>query len=369
MSNLVRIVIFIFSVVILSGCGEKVKPDEHKVEHPMVEGTIIETLQPLEVTEFHEVSGTVKSVNTSLVSAKVMGEVKDIKVHVSDTVQKGDVLLVIHSPDIEARVKAAVEAVGEAGKASRIDEENKDLMEKTFKRFNKLYQEKAVSEQEFDEVKTKREVAVLKYALSQTSLKKAEAAVEEAEAFSNFTNIRSPVNGIIAEKKIDMGSMTVPGKPLFIIEERNYRVEVHVNEGMIPFIIIGTPVEILIDALGTNTEGTVGEISRQIDTATRTFTVKINMNESTTLLRGGLYSRVRFPVEKKTKLFIKEKALITRGELRGVYAVDEEGIITLRIVKTGKKKDGVLEVLSGLNSGERIIVDGVDKAVDGGRIR
>jgi RND family efflux transporter MFP subunit len=369
MSNLVRIVIFTLIVAILSGCGEKIKPGEQKVERPLVEGVALEKVLPGKVTEFYDTSGTVKSRNTSIVSAKVTGTVNDIEVNVSDNVQKGDVLLVIRSPDIEARVKAASEALGEAGKALRMSEEHNALMEKTFKRFEKLYIEKAVSDQEFDEIKTKREIAALEYSLAQKSLKKAEAALEEAEAFRSYSIVRSPVNGIIADKKIDRGSMAMPGMPLVIIEELQYRVEAPVDESMISLITIGSPVEITIDALGIKTTGKVGEIVRTIDPATRTFMVKINVNEKVDLLRSGFYARTRFPVARQSKLFINEKAVVTRGELKCVYEVDDSGVIRLRILKTGKKHNGRIEVLSGLHGGERIIVNGVDKAVDGGRIR
>ncbi|UCH79846.1 MAG: efflux RND transporter periplasmic adaptor subunit [Nitrospiraceae bacterium] len=369
MSYLVRVIGFIISVIMVSGCGENNIPGEHKVEHPVVQGAVVKKLTPVEVTEFHESSGTVRSVNTSVIAAKVMGEISDIKVNVSDSVRKGDLLLVIKSPDIDARIRAASEALGEAEKALDMAHEQKTLMEKTFSRFKELYTEKAVSEQEFDEIRTKRDVAILEYELSQNSLKKAQAALEEAEAFSDYITIRSPVNGIIADKHIDIGSMAAPGMPLIIIEENTYRIETTVDEGMFALMKVGMPVKIFIDSLGLEKQGTVGEIVHQIDPATRSFTVKIDIKESSKLMRGGFYSRVRFPVGKKTTLYIDEQALITRGELKGVYTVDDEGLITLRIIKIGKKEDGLYEVLSGLNPGERIIVEGVEHAVDGGSIR
>ncbi len=369
MRTLIRIFISTLSVITLLGCGDQNTPGEHNSDRPLVRDVIVEKITPQEVTAYHEASGTVKSVNTSIVSAKVMGEVRDIKVNVSDSVQKGDLLLLIHSPDTEARVIAAVAALGEAEKALGMAEKKKALMESTFNRYEKLHREKAVAEQEFDGIRTRRDVAVLEYERSRSSLKKAEASRKESESLKAYTGIRSPVNGIIADIKIDRGSMTGPGMPLIIVEEQTYRVEAAVDESMVPHITVGTPVEVLIDALGIKTAGTVGEIVRNIDPATRTFTVKINIRERIDALRGGLYSRVMVPVEKKLKLFITEHALITRGELRGVYTVNEEGGISLRIIKTGKRKEGLIEVLSGLDPGDHIIVDGVDKAVDGGRIR
>lgn len=358
--------VLISCLLLFYGCGEKIRPGEQKVERPEVSDVGIEAVEPVEVTRYYETSGTVRAKNTSLVSAKVMGEVKSITVKTGDRVKEGDILLTIHSPEAASRVEAAREVLGEARKARDIAGENRGLTEKTFERFRKLYQEKAVSEQEFDEVKARKEVAQLQYELSLKSLKKAEAGLSEAEAFLDHTEIRSPVDGTVAEKKIDTGSMTVPGMPLFIMEEPVYRVEVAVDEGLLSSITRGMQVDIRISALGLNIKGTVGEIVRSIDPRTRTFTVKIDLDEKIPLLRGGLYAEVKFPSGRESRLFVRESSIVTRGELKGVYAVDEQGIITLRLIKTGKGRDGMVEILSGLTSGERIIVRGVEKAVDGG---
>ncbi len=351
----------------LTGCGEKIKPGEKSVERPLVTGVATEQTALTAEMVYYEASGTVTAKNTSLVSAKVMGEVREIRAAVSDRVRKGDVLLEIHSPDIEARAAAAREAVGEAGQGLMVAEENRKHREQTYERFKRLYEEKAISEQEFDGIRTQREVAVHQYELAQKTLEKAEAARREAEAFKGYTFITSPVNGIVAERKIDRGSTTVPGSPLFIIEEPVYRVEVPVDEGRLSSVRIGDQVIVLIDTLDMTTTGRAGEIVSRIDPLTRTFTVKIDLKEDGAF-RDGLYARVKFPAGRKSTLYVNEDSLVSRGELRGVYVVDPEGVIALRLVKTGKHRDKRVEILSGLSEGERIIVSGTAHAVDGGKI-
>ncbi|MBI5056789.1 MAG: efflux RND transporter periplasmic adaptor subunit [Nitrospirae bacterium] len=359
--------IIIINAFIIS-CGEKIKPGENEVKRPLVKEVGIEEVRLSERNDYYETSGTLRSRNTALVSAQIMGEVKEIKVKPGDRVKKDDVLLVIKAPDISARVQAAQEAFEEAQRGLSMAGENKNLMEKTFERYKKLFDEKAISGQEFDEIKTKKDIAALEYERAQKGLKRAEAGLNEAEAFKGYAVIRSPLNGIVSEKKIDTGSMTAPGAPLFIIEEPVYRVEVPVDEGLLSFINTGTPVDIVIDAIGVQTSGRVGEVVRQIDPLTRTFTVKIDISESAKPLQGGFYARAKFTIGKKSGLFIPEGAIVSRGELKAVYAVDQDGIITFRLVKTGKSADGITEILSGLNAGDRIIVKGVEKAVDGGKV-
>ncbi|MEW6599760.1 MAG: efflux RND transporter periplasmic adaptor subunit [Nitrospirota bacterium] len=358
----------ILALITLSGCGEKIKPGESKVDRPQVSGVSIEEIQASEVEDVYEASGTLKSVDTALVSAKIMGEVSDIKVKPGDRVGKGDVLLVISAPDINARAAAAQEALEEAKQGLEIAGENKNIIEKTFSRFSKLFEAKAVSEQEFDEIKTKRDVAVLEYERANKALNRAEAGLNEAEAYKGYTVIRSPLNGTVAEKKIDVGNMTAPGVPLVLVESLNYRVEVPVDETMLQSVQTGASVDVSIDSIQMQTKGKVTEIVRQIDPASRTFIVKIALNEIKQPLRGGFYARVKFPAGKKNILSVPESSIVKRGELTGVYTVNQQGVINLRLIKTGKRRDGMVEVLTGLSSGERIIVNGVEKAVDGGMV-
>ena len=369
MNRFISMIGFIMGALILSGCGDNIPPHENNDKGPIVEGVTVKKVMPVEVTEYYTTSGSIRSKNTAAVASRIMGEVKDIKVIAGDSVRKGDVLLLIRSPDMEARVNAAREAIREADKGLNMGKENLVLMEKTFERFKKLHEEKAVTEQEFDEVTSKRQIAMLDYEMRQKRLGRTKSALSEAEAFRDYSIITSPINGIVAEKNVEKGSMTAPGMPLFIIEEPVYRVEVFVDEGMISFLKPGMPVEILIDALDIKSTGKIGEIVHQVDPTSRTIKVKIDMDNSIKSLHGGFYATVRFPVDIYSKLLINKDAVVTRGELRGVYAVNEDGLISLRLVKTGKKNDGMVEILSGLDKGDQIIVYGVEKAVDGGRVR
>jgi len=368
MTRTINAGLMILLMFTMAGCGEKIKPGESEVKRPQVSGVGIEEAVSSEVTDFYETSGTLKSVNTVLVSAKIMGEVREIKVKPGDSVRKGDVLLIINAPDTDARVEAAEESIEQAKRGLEMAGENKNLMEKTFERYRKLFDAKAISEQEFDEMKSKREVSVLEYEMAKKTLNRAEAGLNEAAAFKSYSVITSPLDGTVAEKKIETGNMAAPGAPLILVESRSYRVEAPVDETLLSLIQPGAPVAISIDAIHMDTEGRVTEIVRQIDPLTRTFMVKIALKDTSQPLQGGFYARAKFPLGKKTVLSVPERSIITRGELKGVYTVNQQGVITLRLVKTGKRHDGKVEILTGLSSGERIIVNGVDKAVDGGMV-
>jgi RND family efflux transporter MFP subunit len=369
MKRILITAILISMLPVLAGCGEKIKPGEDETERPLVEGITLTTVAPSAIKEVYETSGTLDAENTSIVSARVMGIVKDIEADAGRRVKKGDLLLTIHSPDIEARVQAAGEAVKEAERGRAVALEEKRLMEKTFERYKKLYEGKAVTGQEFDEISTKMAVAEHRYGMAEKALKRAEAVLREAEAFRGYTSIYSPVDGMVAERMIDAGSMAAPGTPLFVIEEPGYRVEVPVDESLLEKITPGMSVDIYIDSLNLKTAGKVSEIVRRVDPLTRTFTVRVSLDRLESGFRGGLYCKAGFPVGERMALLVPAGAVVHKGALSGLYVVDEDGVMTLRLIRTGEARGGMVEVLSGLRTGERIVTDGLEMAIDGGRVK
>ena len=354
---------------ILFGCGEKIQPGDHEVERSLVEGVTLGTVESSVVPEFYEAAGTIRAKNTSMISAKVMGTVETIHVNPGQRVRKNEVLLELYAPDIDAKLEGAREAVEEARRGALLAEKNKILMENTFARYEKLFEGKAITEQQYDEMKTKKEVASLQYEMALRALKRAEAGAREAEAFMEYRVIRSPLDGVIAEKKIDVGSMASPSIPLLVIEEQKYQVEVSVNESLLNKIYQEMIVPVTIDSLQVNTTAEVIEIVHQINPMTRTFTVKLDLLEEDIPYRGGLYCTARFPVGEKSLILVSPEAVMIRGQLRGVFVVNKKGVLTLRFVKTGKQRNGLIEILSGLEAGERIVVKGIDRAVDGGILK
>jgi len=235
----------------------------------------------------------------------------------------------------------------------------------TYRRYKKMYEEKAISRQEMDQFETQKMVAGLEYERGQEMVKRAAAGLAEANIYLGFTRVTSPVRGVITEKKIEVGNMAVPGMPLLVVESAaGFHAEVTVDESFSGSLKIGTPVSVSIDALNRQMAGKVKEILPSVDPLSRSLTAKVSVGGPG--LRTGLYARVRIPKGKKELLLVPRSAIIEKGQLIGVYTVDDQGIVTYRLVRTGREYDGRLEILSGLKTNERIIVDGLEKAMDGG---
>jgi multidrug efflux system membrane fusion protein len=148
-----------------------------------------------------------------------------------------------------------------------------------------------------------------------------------------------------------------------------------VGDSMLKQIRLRTPSRISIDAIGLKEfPGRVTEIVPASDPGSRSSTVKIDLFDvkgssgSQAALRSGLYGKARFSIGRKQILQVPLKAILQRGQLVSVFVVDSSQVLHLRLIKTGKQYGDQLEVLSGLNDGDRIVVEGIERVKEGDRI-
>jgi RND family efflux transporter MFP subunit len=163
---------------------------------------------------------------------------------------------------------------------------------------------------------------------------------------------------------------------LTLEDNSSYRLEVSVEDSMLRKIRLDTPVRISIDALGSQEfSSRVTEIVPASDPGNRSSTVKIDLFDGKggaigqTGLRSGLFGKARFPIGQKQVLKVPQRAILQSGQLVGVLIVDSSNILRLRLIKTGKQHGDQFEVLSGLNDGDRIVVEGIEKVKEGDRVQ
>ncbi|MBL8191297.1 MAG: HlyD family efflux transporter periplasmic adaptor subunit, partial [Acidobacteria bacterium] len=153
-----------------------------------------------------------------------------------------------------------------------------------------------------------------------------------------------------------------------IEDAAQYRLEAAVEESQIGKIHLKDRARVKIDAIGEELESTVAEILPAADPMSRSYTVKLDISSSQPL-RSGLYGTARFVRGQRQAITVPASAIAQRGQLTGVFVVDGANIARLRLIKTGKSFGDRVEVLSGLNEGERIAVDGIAKLNDGAKVQ
>ena len=358
----------LITALILSGCGEKVPPGTAAVKRPVVTGVALETVAPVSVNAYYETSGTVRAKNTSLIASRVMGTVTAVNVREGDRVRAGQILVLLDDRDAAQRQAAAQAAVREARQAQESAGADRDLARVTFDRYKNLYEEKVITRQEMDEIESRRRKTELGYEQAVEGTARAQAALEEARIHLGFTRILAGESGLVTEKKIDAGSLATPGTPLLTLEDTSaYRLEAYVDERLRGKVKAGAPVEVILDPARPPVKGVISEVVPAVDPVTRSFLIKINLKDLS--VKSGLFGRVLIPEGVREALLVPRQALVEKGQLLGVYVVDPGNVMTYRLVKTGRPYGEKLEVLTGLRAGEKIVVQGLDRAVDGGLLK
>jgi RND family efflux transporter MFP subunit len=349
------------------GCSSENKTVSAAPE--IVSNVSIVVAQTTNVPDVIEAVGTLRAAQTSQLAAQMMGNIVEIRVHEGDRIQRGQVLAVID----DAQPRAALDRAGAADLAAQQEITASDsdltLAEATFKRYETLYEKKSVSPQEFDEVKARYQAAQARREMARAGQAQAKAALDQARSVLGYTHILAPFDGVVTEKKVDVGTLASPGMPIFTVEDlRSYRVETTVNETDLRYVHMGQRIPVVMDALGDRElKGRVVEIVPAADPASRSFLVKVEVPSDPTL-RSGLFGRAQFTRGERSALLIPRTAVIERGQLQGVYVVDQNRIAELRYITLGKPSASQVEVLAGLQSGEMLIANPGNGELNGKRV-
>ncbi len=377
-----RILLLAAVAGLVVGCGEKGKHGA-SAERPLVTGVEVVTVGAGPRERIAEVVGTVRAKKIAAVASQVMGRVTSFRVSEGTRVERGAVLATIDDTAIRAQLAAAEAMVAEAEaggeevlRAIAQAEAGKVLAEKTYERFRMLHEEKVVTPQEFDEVEVRRTVAVKEYerALNRRAqltakTAQAKAQADAARAMLSYTLVTAPFAGIVTEKKVDAGSMAVPGVPIVVLEDtRLYHIEASLPETYLDTLKVGSRVRIVLDGgAGRELDGTVSEVVPVVDPASRTFTVKVDLPRGAEL-RTGMFGRVLFPVGTDTILVVPRRAISHVGGYDAVYTVTADNVARLVMVTTGKAFGDGVEILSGIEPGARVAISPLEKLVDGARV-
>ena len=360
-------VLILAAMLGLSGCSTEQQDTVSAAE--TVRDVSVLALKQATIPDVLEAVGTVRAAQTSDLASQMMGNIVEIRVHEGDQVHRGQVLAVIDDSQPRAMADRAIAADLAAQQQLVAADSDLALAESTLKRCQYLYEQKVVSQQEFDEVNARYHATLARRDIAQAGQAQARAVLSQARTSLDYTRIRAPFNGIVTHKKADSGTLASPGMPIFTVEDtRRYRLEVAINESDMRYARTRGQVSIAIEALGDpELKGNVVEIVPAADPASRAFLVKIEL-PTDTRLRSGLFGRARFSRGKQLALLIPRSALVERGQLQGVFVLDQNKLASLRYVTLGKPSGSEIEVLSGLQGGERFVANPGERNLNSKRI-
>jgi multidrug resistance efflux pump len=359
------------------------KPESPKVKTQRVERRIY----PLTIDQV----GTVRAQTEAKVSSRIMAQVKDVLVKEGDHVNGGNesgsqrtILAQLQDADIKARLHQAeaqvnaLERAQEAGKAklgaARAQVEaaraRRDQTLGDYRRYEDLRRSEAATGQQVEHARAQKDASEANLSAAnqdvraaesdvkriQAQREEAEAAVAEARIMLSHTVIQAPFTGRLIRKLVDVGDMASPGQPLFVIENASQlELQAFLSESLIPLIDLGQAMEVQIDALNRTFPGVLREIVPRSDPATRTVLIKVTLPRDPDLV-NGLFGRLAVPYGQYEALVIPGNAVREVGQLSLVEVLGFDGYPQRRFVTLGPTHDGLVEVLSGLQENEGVVL-------------
>ncbi len=285
------------------------------------------TVQQQDIPVYFSSSGSVTSDHRVVISSRLTGYIRDLKVREGDRVRRGQVLL--HIDPVHAR-QALIQAKADVHHA-KVE----------LQRYQALLQQAAVTKQQFDKVK-------LRYQLATSQLKQAKHQLAYAE-------VRSPVDGVVVEKRMQKGDLAAVGMPILSLEDPSQLlVETYVSEQFVSKIHVGDAVDVVISSLQKHFKGTVRQVVQAADSVSHQFLVKVSLPLIQDI-HPGMYAQTRFTLAMRQALLIPGEAVLKRDGLSAVYVVDAASIVHYRLIRLGQQLADKVEVLSGLHDGDRLV--------------
>ncbi|EPR74103.1 putative Co/Zn/Cd efflux system membrane fusion protein [Winogradskyella psychrotolerans RS-3] len=342
--------------LLLASCGS----EDKKAIEDNSPAIVVKTSQVEANTNnpFLAVSGKIQSVNSADLSTRMMGYVDKVHVNVGDNVRKGQLLVSINNADLQAK-RAQVNAdISEATAAFT-------NAQKDYNRYKNLFADQSASQKEMDDM-------TANFQMAKARLESANQMKNEVNAQFTYSNITAPFSGTVTSKNVEAGNMANPGEALISIETPgHFEVMAMVPESEISEIKNGSAVDVLVKSINQTIKGKVAEVSTSAKNTGGQYLVKIDLDKTEANILSGMFTTVQFPVERKAKsemVLVPTDAIITNGQLSGVYTVSQSSTALLRWLRLGRTFGEQVEVLSGLNTDEAYIVSAEGKLYNGAKI-
>ncbi|MGM0506540.1 MAG: efflux RND transporter periplasmic adaptor subunit [Bacteroidota bacterium] len=293
----------------------------------------------------HRFSGVVVSSRTATLSTTIMGAITRIDVDEGDAVEQGDVLVRIKDDQLNAQ-RRQVESNLDGARATLVN------AEANYQRIRVLHERESATKQELDEITSGYETA-------RATVHSLENKLSEIREMLAYTTLRAPFDGHVVSKLVSESDMASPGQPLLVLEQQG-QSEFHVTvpESEITHLSIQDTVSIDLPAVDIfNETGVISNIHPAGDPGSRQFTVEVLPVQPETMraARSGMFVEIALGNRGEQAVLVPREAILERGQLTGLYTVNEKSELILRWVRLGDLVGSDVEVLSGLSEGEAYV--------------
>ncbi len=282
--------------------------------------------------------GSVQAVHEMAVASKILARVETMNINSGSAVKAGDIIAVLDSEALQARLAQATAAAAAA-------RTRRDQLAREFDRVKEVFASGAANQLEVNRAQSAFEAA-------DSELHQAEHAQREAETILAYATIRAPMSGVVIEKLVEAGDTVAPGQAMVTLyDPTRMQLVANVRESLTQRLEVGHTVDVAIDAIGLECTGTISEIVPESSQGSRSFLVKVT-GPCPEGVYSGMFGRLLIPLDDEEVLVIPAEAVRTVGQIELVDVVVEDHL-ERRAVRTGRAmSEDRVEILSGLRWGE-----------------
>ena len=391
--RLIFVVVLVVAALPAGGCSKN-ETAQARGREVSAKPVAVESVRQESVKRAVDLVGTLAAVDQVTISSESDGKVSRILADLGDRVTAGQALIQIdrekqqYSLDQQkaalARALAQYGAVDpqhlpEVEKTPDVQKANADLVQakQMFDRASELFKRSLVPRQTLDDAATALQSKQASYDLSLQTAKNLRASIQGSEASMKLadrqlrdTEIRSPFDGYVEKRLVNLGELVKNQMPVMaVVRVDPLKVIAEIPEKMAPWIKDGQPVELHVDAYPDQAFiGKVSRISPAVNTATRAFPFEALVPNKDARLKPGTFARVHIESDKiDTVLTLPYATMQYRYGVNRVFVVEGDKL-AVRELKVGDRVGDRIEILSGVKAGERVAATDVDKLADGAKV-
>lgn len=349
-----------------------------------------------DVIECRGFPAQVEARNSVALASKLSGAVLDVFAQEGAALRAGDPILRIDDKDLLSREQGLVASMRQATMERQALAAKSAHAKANLDRLDKLAAQKVISQDDYERAKSeylslKREEDAISSREQVVSFQR-----EELQSLKGYTRINAPFDGVLTKRYVDRGAFINAGQPLALVDDvaGGFDVTAQIDESLLSTLRVGQ--DIVASVPGISAEPFIAKVTAvvgRIDPGSRTFKLKVEIPE-TALKNGkpraGMFGRVFTPVRAVKKLLAPASCVVRRGDLPVVFALDEQSLVHLRVVKLGGSyfkvglgdrtyltdseafedagRERFVEALSGLSAGERLACSKTETLREGDRI-
>ena len=330
-------------VLAATGCKKEAAKGGAAVPVFAVQAVVAEArIQP--VNETLSLVGSVAANEMVEIKSETDGTIEEVLFTEGQPVKQGDLLIRLDESKFSASANEA--------------EANFKLSETTYERSKQLYRDKLVSQQEHDQ-------AAAQFQANKASLDLKKRQMKDARIYA-------PFKGIMSSRQVSPGQVIGKNTTLtYLVDLDPVKVEFNVPERFVSRLQVGQKVEITVAAHpGRTFTGEVFFVAPFVESSTRTALVKARVENPKAELKPGMFANLNLTLKlKENAIVVPESSIIASGDRTIIYVLDKDDAAQIRPVKLGLRQAGLVEIVSGIKPGERVVAEGIQKIRPGAKVK